>query len=388
MWFDHYAPEMAGPYFWDALRELRSRGPLCFVQNYGGYWAATSYQVVLQMGQDWRTFSSAEGISINRPSHQVMPFIMPIEVDPPRQRTYRQQVNPHLTVKALADLETSIRRLTNEVIDGFAPHATCDIVTQFTRRLPGAVLFRLLFECDDDDFRAVEPWSRAVSFSPDPQLIAEGAEHLRSWAAGMLRARSGEARSEGIVEAILRLAETGMEVAPTDYLTAVQIFIQGGIGTAANGTGTIVRVLAEDQALQQRVRFDPALIPALIEECLRLEAPTVLLFRTATRDIDIAGTRITAGDKVGLFIGAANRDPEVFDHPDEVDINRPHNRHLSFGAGAHRCIGSNLARLQIRIFIEELLSRIGPFRIPGGAEVKYASGQTRGLSSMPLEFAR
>ena len=86
-----------------------------------------------------------------------------------------------------------------------------------------------------------------------------------------------------------------------------------------------------------------------------------------------------AADKVGLFIGAANPDHEVFDHPDEVDINRPHYRHLSFGAGAHRCIGSNLARLQIRIFIEELLSGLGPFRIPAGAELKYASGQTRGL---------
>jgi cytochrome P450 len=87
-----------------------------------------------------------------------------------------------------------------------------------------------------------------------------------------------------------------------------------------------------------------------------------------------------------MMLAAANRDPEVFDHPDDVDIDRPHNRHLTFGAGVHRCIGSNLARLQIRVAMEQLVSRLSPFRIPEGAVLEYASQQARGLSSMPLEF--
>jgi cytochrome P450 len=384
--FDHYSPELAGPPFWDALRDLALRGPVCRVESYGGYWAATSYDVVLRMMQDWQTFSSAQGISVNRPGPDVMPYIMPLEVDPPRQRRYRQWVNPQLTIRALADLEAPIRDITDAVIDGFAARGSCDIVTEFTRKLPGTVLFRLLFHCTDDDFETVHPWARTVSFSPDPAAVAQASGKLRAWARRTLAARTGEPSADDLVDVVLHLAASGIDVSDDEYLTALQIFIQGGIGTAANATGTIVRVLAEDQVLQCRVRGDRSLIPALVEECVRLEAPTALLFRTATRDAEVAGRHIVTGDKVGLFVGAANRDPTVFARPDDVDLDRLHNRHLSFGAGPHRCIGSNLARLQIRVFVDELLSRIGPFRIPAGAALRYAGGQTRGLASMPLEF--
>ena len=111
-----------------------------------------------------------------------------------------------------------------------------------------------------------------------------------------------------------------------------------------------------------------------------------MLFRTATRDVEIAGQQVRKGDKVGLFFGAANRDPAVFDRPDEVDIDRPRNPHLSFGAGVHRCVGSNLARLQVRVAVEQLLARLSPFRLPEGAKVQYAGDLSRGPLSLPLEF--
>ena len=148
-----------------------------------------------------------------------------------------------------------------------------------------------------------------------------------------------------------------------------------------------MRVLCEQPDLQERVRDDPSLIPRLIEECLRLETPLPLMFRTATRDVEVAGQHIEKGDKVGLFFGAANRDPTVFDHPGEVDLDRPHFRHMTFGAGVHRCIGSNLARLQIRVAMEQLVSRLSPFWIPEGAVIEYSTLQARGPSSIPLEFA-
>src|SRR5207302_4542950 len=102
-----------------------------------------------------------------------------------------------------------------------------------------------------------------------------------------------------------------------------------------------------------------------------------IMFRTVTRDVEIDGQHLKEGDKVGLFFGAANRDPTVFERPDEVDIDRPHNRHLTFGAGTHRCIGSNLARLQIRVAVEQLVTRLSPFRMPEGAEVVYFSRLAR-----------
>jgi cytochrome P450 len=145
-------------------------------------------------------------------------------------------------------------------------------------------------------------------------------------------------------------------------------------------------VLCEHRDLQDRVRADPSLIPALMEECLRLDAPVPLMFRTGRRDIEVAGQQIRKGDKVCLVFGAASRDPEVFERPGDVDLERPHCRHLTFGAGVHRCIGSNLARLQIRVAIEQLMARLGPFWIPDPGEVRYRSLQARGPSSIPLEF--
>jgi cytochrome P450 len=112
-----------------------------------------------------------------------------------------------------------------------------------------------------------------------------------------------------------------------------------------------------------------------------------LEFRTVHRDVEIAGQQLRRGDKVGMSFGAANRDPSVFDHPDQVDLDRPHYRHLSFGAGVHRCIGSNLARLQIRVAAEQLIDRLSPFWLPDGAQIEYSSRQARGPISIPLEFS-
>ena len=217
-----------------------------------------------------------------------MPYIMPIEIDPPRQRVYRQEVNPHLTIKALTALEDGIRQVTDAAIDGFVSRGSCNIVTEFSRKLPGIVLFRLLFGCSDEDLRTVEPWSRMVSFSADPAEVAQASGEMPAWARCRLSDRQGEA--EATTSWRRSCGSVGMEwMADHEYLTSLQILIQGGIGTVANATGTVVRVLAEDPELQNRVRTDRSMIPVLVEERLRLEAPTVLLFRTATCDIEVAG---------------------------------------------------------------------------------------------------
>jgi cytochrome P450 len=349
--FDHLSPAVTGPAYWDAVQELASLGPLTWVESGRGYWAATSCDLVLRLAQDWETFTSTQGVSITRPGFDLMPQLVPIEIDPPRQRAYRRQVNPHLTVKSLAVLEDSIRDLADELIDLFADAGECDLAVDFARRLPGTVLFRFLFHASDEDFRAVEPAARAISFESDPQKTAAGAATLRAWAAGVFASREGQPRLDDVVTAVQCLGDSGETFADHEFLSGLQLLIQGGIGTSASAIGATMRILAEQPELQARVRADLSLVPTLVEECLRLETPLPLMFRTATRDVQILGRPIRKGDKVGLFFGAANRDPDVFERPGEVILNRPHNRHLTFGAGPHRCVGSNLARLQIRVAV-------------------------------------
>jgi cytochrome P450 len=387
--FDHLSPEIAGPAYWDAIRELRNRGPVSWVSSSGGYWAVTSYAAVLRTVRDWRSFTSSQGVSITRPSFEDLPPMVPIELDPPRQRIYRKQVHPHLTVEALAALEEPIRDIADELIDAFLDAGSCDIAADFARKLPGTVLFRLLFHSTDEDFHLVEPAARTVSFESDKEKSAAAAAALRCWAATTFEARrTGPERPDGVdvVDAVMHLNDDGEAFAEHELSSGLQLLVQGGVGTSASAIAATVRILCEQPDLQARVRADLGLVPELVEECLRLETPLPLMFRTATRDLELEGQQIKSGDKVGLFYGAANRDPEVFERPDEIVLERTRNPHLTFAAGPHRCVGSNLARLQIRIAIRRLLERLGPFRIPDGAEVTYFSLQARGPKSLQLEF--
>jgi cytochrome P450 len=383
--FDH--TEMAGPQFWDALRELQRRGPLVWVESCGGFWAATSNELVVKIAQDWQTFTSSEGVAYPRPGPELMPYLMPIDFDPPRHTAYRKQVNPWLTPKEVSAHEQQIRAIADELIDAFVELGSCDIIKEFARVFPGTVFFRLIVHCGDDDFRSVEPAARAVSFESDQQKRAEGQARMRTWAAKVLDARSKESCPEDIASAVLRIGDSGQPIAEHEYQSGLAILASGGIGTSASVIGAAMRILAEDRDLQQRVRANPALIPALVEETLRIEPPIPLMFRRVRRDVEIAGQQLQQGDWLALFFGAANRDPAVFEHPERVDIDRPHYRHLTFSAGPHRCIGSNLARLQIRIAMEQLLSRLSPFWLPENATFEYVSQQARSLMSMPLEFA-
>lgn len=387
--FDFTSDEADTDAFWTGLRELQRRGPLVWVESLGGYWAATSYDTVLRVAQDWQTFSSAAGVALQRPSPEAIPWITPIEVDPPRQRTYRRAVNPHFTQKAVIPREDAIREIADELIDTFIERGSCDIAVEFARQFPGTVFFRLMVPCGDEEFHTVEPSARMISFeSDDPQKFAQGAANLRDWAARVFSSRREDSNRGDAVDAVRNLTEDGEPFQDNEKLSGLQILAQGGIGTSASVIGVIMRSLAERPALQQRVRSSLDLVPNLVEECVRLEPPVPIIFRTATSDIDLAGQHLKAGDKVGLFFAAANRDPAVFDHPDELDIDRAVNRHLAFGGGPHRCIGSNLARLQIRVAIEQLLRRLGEFRIPPGAEIVYKSRQARGPFSVPLDFDR
>jgi cytochrome P450 len=384
--FDLFSPNLNGPQYWDAIGELQRRGPLVWVKNYGGFWAATSHDTVRQIAQDWQTFSSAQGIALQRPSPEQMPWIMPVEFDPPRQRTYRKEVNPHLTHRAMSALEDGIRAIADDLVDRFVERGRCDIAEEFARKFPGTVFFRLLVGADDDDIRRLEPWARIISFDADLARRGAAIGHLRAWVAGVFAARPAQPNSPDVVQAVAHLRDTGVDFTEEELYTGLEVLALGGIGTSADLIGAIICILSRDPDLQERVRNDLGLVPALIEEALRLEPPLTVAFRTATCDVTIAGQDVKKGQKVGLFFGAANRDPAVFDHPHEVDIDRTQNPHLTFSAGVHRCIGSNLARLQVKVATERLLTRLSPFRIPDGERVEYMTRQERGPSSVPLEF--
>jgi cytochrome P450 len=384
---DLLSDQFSGPSFWDAARELGRRGPLVWIEGRGGYWVTTTYEALKQVSQDHEHFCSGEGVTIQRPGVEQQPYVMPAEIDPPRQRLYRGNVNPHLSPKALQGLDDGIRAVADELIDAFVDRGSCDIATEFALVFPGTVFFRHLIEVDPAMLRVLEPLARRLSFG-DPAAKADAARQQRQWAATVLEATTvDDPRANPLIAAVKRLADSDEAFADHELQSGVQILAQGGIGTSAMLIASIAILLCEHPDVQRRVRDDLGLVPALVEESLRVEPPVIFQFRTATCDIEIAGQAIRAGDKVGLFYGAANRDPAVFERPDEFDIDRVATPHLAFGLGIHRCIGSNLARKQVRIAIEQLLGRVPTFRLAEGAAPTYLTSFQRGPVSVPLDFS-
>jgi cytochrome P450 len=385
--FDYTSESVAGPRFWDAIRHLRRRGALVWVESNGGHWVTTSHEMALLVLQDWRTFSSAEGITHPRPSPDVLPYFMPQEFDPPRQRPYRQQINPYLTPTMVALYEPRIRGIADELIDAFVDRSSFDLCQEFGRKFPGTVFFRLVAGSSDEEFKAVEPQARIVAFTRDQDERARAAAEVRAWASRVFQSRASRPAETDIVDAVFHLRDTGASFSDDELLTGLGLLAMGGIGTSSSAIASIVRLLCEHPHVQRRARQNLGIVPAIVEETLRMEPPLSMVFRTVTRGARVAGRYLKQGEKVCVLFGAANRDPAVFDRPDEFDIDRRQARHLTFSGGPHRCIGSNLARLQIRIAIEQLLLRLGPFRLASGAVIEYAPPNlARSLWSLPIEI--
>jgi cytochrome P450 len=195
-----------------------------------------------------------------------------------------------------------------------------------------------------------------------------------------------EPRRDDVVGALLEGTVSGRQLTMDEILRTLLQLIAAGLDTTAHALGNVLVTLTERPGLLQRLKADPELLPRAIEELLRWEPPAGGLVRKATRDMVVGGEQLKAGDRILFLVAAANRDPEEFDPADEVDIERKQIRHLAFGYGSLYCIGVHLARLELRVALEELLARLDGAHIDENP-VKYDSGCSRGPMHLNIEFA-
>jgi cytochrome P450 len=191
-----------------------------------------------------------------------------------------------------------------------------------------------------------------------------------------------------VVDAIIAASIDGRPITEDEIIGSVQLPILGGLETTAGALGLTLLRFCEQPEIAALLRAQPELIPDAIQELLRLEPSFVSVGRTAVRDTELAGQPIKAGDKVLIHWASANRDSGEFADPDVFDPGRERNRHLSFGVGPHRCLGSNLARMNLRIALEELLRRMDDIRLADGAGIRYHAGLTRSPLSVPITFTQ
>ena len=344
-----------------------------------GYWGIFGYDELAAATRDVETFSNVTPVS--------GPRILPLQADPPEHGQYRGLLNPFFTKKALTRIEPRVRDYGARMLDEVVAKGEADFAEDFAFPFPTRVLCTFL-GVPEDDWQIHHEWVVAMEHATKGGILSP-AEAIPPEVGGRIvpyvqkivaerRRNPGDDVISGIVT-----GEVGGE--PVDDTTAVYLvmtLMMAGHITTTSAIGNLVTRLARDADLQARLRAHPDLVPAAVEESLRLDGPQQAMPRRCTRDTEVAGQPIAAGEYVLLAFGAANVDPHRWQDPGTFDLERTSPRHVAFGRGLHVCIGQYLARLEITFTVQELLARTESFEL--GAEVDSTFWPLATVERLPL----
>ncbi|OAA27454.1 cytochrome P450 [Frankia sp. EI5c] len=380
--FDHLSPEL-GRDLHATLARARSRCPVAHSDQHGGFWVVTRKDDVLRVAQDWKTFSSEDGITV--PSRGPQMKILPVTVDPPLQREFRQLTNPYFRPAVVSEWEGPTRDLVNRLIDEFIEDGACDFMEAFARPLPGLAFFDLALHAPAEDLEEVNGYAVMGSQMHRPGAM-DSLMKLAGWIGRFIEKRREEGPRGDVVDAVMSAQIEGRPITPEEVVGTVQLLVLGGLETTAGVLGMAMQRLCAHPEILRSLRERPELIPKAVEEFLRLDGSFVCIARTARQDAEVGGQLIKKGEQVLMYWVSANRDEDEFDNPDLFDLERTKNSHIAFGAGPHRCAGSNLARMNLRIALEEIVRRMHDIRLQPGAEIDFLSTFNRAPLSVPILF--
>lgn len=350
-----------------------------------GYYLVNTQDDVRRVAQDWRTFSSAKGYQPNRP--EGLPYLMPEESDPPVHTKWRHKLNPHMSPKTVANYEAPIRADVNALIDTFIDRGECEFIGVFGAQLPGWAFFKNILGLPVDDLAMLVEGVEEGTFGPPDERAGHFAR-VFDYLETHLEWRDTQPPRGDLINAILEgvTYDDGTE-APWEHKVSILVDLTfGGIATTTFVMASAIHHLATHPDIRRQLIEDPSLIENAIEEYTRFFPPVVALGRTCTRDVEVAGTQMKEGDFVMLTYAAASRDPRHMNEPEKIDITRTGIPHSTFGVGPHRCIGSNLARIELITTIEEWLKRIPHFEVKTGTAPRYVTGFLRSMRELHLVF--
>jgi cytochrome P450 len=369
------------PYpIWD---ELRATCPIAHTDRYHGVYLPTRYADIRDIAYDTERFSSRViAVREQNPEERDRGGGPPITSDPPRHRLARMALLPPFTPEPVTKLEPWTRGVCRKLIDAFASKGRFDGAVAYAQHIPVKVIANMLGvpDGDGDRFRG---WVTDIfeASITDTQAMQTALREMTEFFRAQLPARRAQPGNDLISSLLASTYPDGRPFSENHVLGSLRVIMLGGIDTTWSSIGSAIWHLATHDADRRRLVAEPELIPTAIEEFLRAYAP-VSMAREITQDTTVAGCPMKKNELVLLAFPAANRDPAVFPDPDKVIIDRRENRHAAFGLGIHRCVGSNLARMELKVAIEELLKRIPEFRLDG--EVQWSSGTVRGPRRLPL----
>ncbi len=378
--FDAYTAEGDDPFL--AVTRLHS-GPGIFWATDASYgrpgWVVTTYDLISEVFMDHEHFTAERpGMIADLVGENIR--LNPIEIDPPRHHGYRRILNPFFTPKAMMGLEESVRQACVELIARFEHRGGCDFVHDFAIPFPSYVFLDLMGMPREmvDDFVG---WEDAIMRAPDMTNRVKAARQVYAY----LKAHKDRQRENPSNEFLRGMVNGEYEGRPLDHLELMGMFYVlyvGGLDTVYSTLGWIMRHLATHRAVQTRLRDNPDVIPAAVEEFSRAFS-VVTTHRQLAKDHRFHGVDMRKGDEIHLPLALANLDPALFENPHHVDIDRK-SRHINFGTGVHNCLGIHLAKRELRIVIEEFLARFSNIRIKDGETYRYHTGRTFGVEYLPL----
>ncbi|MEY3258825.1 MAG: hypothetical protein RLZZ16_384 [Actinomycetota bacterium] len=388
--YDIFDPEFVRDPF-PSFAEIReSQCPVAHTERWGGSWLPTRYEDVVAIAQEYETFTSRGILVLPPPPGQnegayggvAAP---PITSDPPDHHWHRRLILPVFAPQAVAKYEQGTRDLCNSLIDAFIDKGVADAAGDYAQHIPVRVIATMLgvpLEMEEE----FTDWVRGVLENmTDMERRKRARQNIIEFFLAQVKDRQENPRENDLITELMNSEVEGKKV-PIEYVLGVcNLMLVAGVDTTWSAIGSTLWHMAQHPEHRKQLRDNPDLWPTAIEELLRVYAP-VTMARIVDHDVEYNGCPMKAGDRVLMPFPAANRDPRVFENPDEVILDREHNRHVAFGSGIHRCAGSNLARLEVRVALQTWLERIPEFELVDPSSVTWAGGQVHGPRRCMVKF--
>ena len=368
-------------------KNLREESPVVHTSLNGGGWLPTTYQDISAVAYDTERFSSRDIGVAATPEGVSLLVAPPITSDPPFHTDARRMLLPYFSPRAVEDMKEVTRTIALDLLDKIDPSDTVDAAEEYARYIPVRVIGAMI-GLPEEDSEMFTRWATDILQShPDDEWerLTTATKEILEYFSKTIADRRSNPRDDLISKLQAETMPNGDPLTDKHVLGTCFLLLVAGIDTTWSSIASNLLHLATNASDRQRLVDNPDLIPTAIEEFLRAYSP-VTMARVASEDTEISGCPVMAGDKVFLPFGASNRDPEMFDRPDEVVIDRQENRHFAFGIGIHRCLGSNLARMELVVAMEEWLKRFPNFSLADESEVQWGGTQVRGPRSVPVRI--
>jgi cytochrome P450 len=394
--YDPFSQEFQADPF-TVYRWMRDEAPVYYSEKWN-WWALSRWEDVRAAALDPDTFQSYEGIDLDATAtDQGGPGFIP-NIDNPRHDELRSVVQPPMLPRRIAKYEESIRSVVRALVDTFRDRGSVDIVQELGWPMPNEVFFDLLGlpkareEGREDLQRWIHELKHREPDNPDLTPISRAATAgINAYFIKLLNDRRANPRQDFVTHMVTSQIN-GVPFADevitpeSEIMGMMRVLFLGGVESTAGLTGSMFKLLAEHPDQRELLLADPSLIPAAVEEAVRWSSPLQHAGRTTSREVTLHGVTIPKGGRVVLVYGSANRDERQFDEPDDFIINRGTFRHLGFGEGIHGCLGAPLARLEVKIALEEALPVLGEYEIAGPAKRYMTTPNMYVWDNLPLAF--